>query len=154
MKPVMQTRTGNNPDGPGNCFSACVASILECSLVDLPDEAEIVKELKIKHASKWEGWPDRFKWGHSWKELWDRTQRECMRRGLAMLEVKGPFASEPPEAWCIISATSPRGILHSCVGFGSKILHDPHPDGGGIAEEDRTYIYFVAIDPHTAARIV
>lgn len=142
----MQTRVGTNPESPGNCFSACVASILECTLADLPDEAEIVKGLKEKYGKLWDDWPDRFKWGKSWELLWNQTQDECQRRGLFMLEVKGPFASEPPETWCIISGKSPRGIEHSCVGFGLKIIHDPHPEGGGVAE-DQTHIFFIAINP-------
>jgi hypothetical protein len=150
MKPVMQTRFGQNPDGPGNCFSACVASVLECSLADVPDEAEIVKRLKVEHAGKWEGWPDRFKWGKSWERLWAETQAECLKRGLWMLEVSTPlpFLAEPPrEAWCIISAKSPRGLPHSCVGQGTKVVHDPHLEGGGVAEDERTFIFFVALNP-------
>ena len=38
MKPVYQTKFGV-PDG--NCFNACIASIIECSIGDLPDLCEI-----------------------------------------------------------------------------------------------------------------
>jgi len=152
MIPVMQTRFGNNPDGPGNCFSACVASILECSLADLPDEAEIVTRLKAEHAGKWEMWPNRFKWGKSFERLWTETQEYCRQRGLFMLEIKGPFTGGE-EAWCVISADSPRGLLHSTVGRGLRVVHDPHPEGGGIKEEDRSYIFFVAIDPAVYCRL-
>ena len=66
MIPVMQTRTGQNPEASGNCFSACVASILECTLDDLPDEAKIVQEIKQEvGVEKWQEWPDRFKLGKS-----------------------------------------------------------------------------------------
>ncbi len=150
MKPVMQTRFGQNSDvGSGNCFSACVASVLECTLDDLPDEAWIIAGLRAKHADKWEDWPDRFKWGKSWERLWEETQQECRKRGLFMLEVKGPFTGGD-DVYCIISGKSPRADYdHSCVGRGLNIIHDPHPDGGGVAEEDRTYIFFVAVNPAT-----
>ena len=150
MKPVMQTRVGVDPNAPGNCFTACVASILECSIADLPDEAAIVEELKAEHGGKWDTFPDRFKLGKSWPRLWDATQRECVRRGLWMLEVSAPLPDlqkMPDDCWCIISAPSPRGINHACVGRGERVVHDPHPSGGGVKEEGRTYIFFVAIDP-------
>lgn len=148
MRPIMQTRFGQDPDGPGNCFSACVASVLECSLADLPDEAEIIRQLKVEYGSDWTSWPNRYKWSKSWERLWAQTQEECRKRGLFMLEVKGPFASElTNNVWCIISAQSPRGLPHSCVGRGLQIVHDPHPEGGGVEEADRTYIFFVALDP-------
>jgi hypothetical protein len=152
VKPVTQTRTGNDPNAPGNCFSACVASILECALADLPDEARIVTELKKEFGAKWDGWPDRFKWGKSWERLWTETQKACLTRGLFMLEISGPFACELPGAWCIISAQSPRGLPHAVVGRGLEVVHDPHPEGGGVAERDRTYIFFVAVDPHLSPR--
>lgn len=142
----MQTRTGNDPNGPGNCFSACVASVLECDLAELPDEAEIVKRLKVEFAGQWESWPDRFKWGKSWAQLWVETNNFLRGRGLAMLEVQGPFLSEMPDVYSIVSGKSPRGLEHACVGRGLEIVHDPHPDGGGVADE-RTYVIFVAIDP-------
>ena len=49
--------------------------------------------------------------------------------------------------YTIISANSPRGLPHSCVGKGLKVIHDPHPAGGGVSKEDRTYIFFIKIDP-------
>lgn len=149
MKPVMQTRFGVDPNAPGNCFSACVASVLECALEDLPDEAAIVAEVK-REFPQWETWPNRYKWGKSWERLWNQTQLECARRGLWMLEVKGnPFGVDGiPPVWSIISAKSPRGDFdHSCVGFGKKIVHDPHPDNANVAEVDRTFIFFVALNP-------
>jgi hypothetical protein len=38
MKPVYQTKFGV-PDG--NCFNACVASVIECEIEDLPDLCEV-----------------------------------------------------------------------------------------------------------------
>lgn len=146
--PVCQTRFGNDSDAPGNCFSACVASILECSLEDLPDEIAIIAQLKQEYASVWENWPPRFKWGKSWMRLWEQTQAIVRQRGLTMVEVKGPFPSEiPVDVYCIISGQSPRGLEHSCVGRGLKIIHDPHPSEAGVSEDDRSYIFFVCLDP-------
>ena len=71
-----------------------------------------------------------------------------MACGFFMLEVKGPFGADlPDDVWCIISAKSPRGIDHAVVGKRYEIVHDPYPEGGGVAEEERTYIFFVLIEP-------
>lgn len=148
MKPINQTRVGNDPDAPGNCFSACVASILECSIDCVPDEVQIIKQLKEEYGEqRWKEWPIPYRMGKSWERLWTQTQELLRARGLLMIEVKPPFVSDPTNAYCIISAKSPRGIEHSCVGRGHEIIHDPHPDGGGVAEEDRSYIFFVVLDP-------
>lgn len=148
MKPVMQTRFGADPNAPGNCFSACIASILECALEDLPDEAKIVDAIKQEVGLEvWQSWPDRFKWGKSWLRLWEATQQACVARGFSMVESSGPFG-EHPLTLCIISGKSPRGDFdHACVGRGREIIHDPHPAGGGVGTEGREYLFFVAIDP-------
>lgn len=148
MKPVFQTRFGNSPDAPGNCFSACVASIFECRLSDLPDEAAIVQEI-IREVgfAKWSSWPPRFQLGKSWERLWGATQAWLVRQGLTMLEVTGS-CPEMADCWCIISGKSPRlDCLHACVGFGRTVMHDPYPSGGGVGDEDRSTLYFVRIDP-------
>lgn len=41
MKRVQQTKFG---DGEGNCLTACVASLLECEIDDLPDFSSFGKE--------------------------------------------------------------------------------------------------------------
>ncbi len=45
------------------------------------------------------------------------------------------YSENPPEqeyymAW----GTSPRGIKHSVIYSKGKLVHDPHPDGGGVKD--------------------
>jgi len=140
MKPVDQTRTYSKDDGkepPGNCFQACVASIFELELHEVPDEME-----------HWQS-------GYSRKETWEpywRDHTEWLKgRGLADIEVTRLDDSEWVDMWCVITGPSPRDSQrkHSVVGFGTKIKHDPHPSRDGLGPGDRTYIYFTAIDPMT-----
>lgn len=129
MKPVTQTRFG---EPEGNCFAACVASILECSLTDIPDLLD---------------WPK------------DRNWLEWFNDGLAGKGV-GVFyaAASPAEPFngyipngghFIASGPGPRGLLHSVVMQAqpgklddtgavvnqlNELAHDPNPTGDGILE--------------------
>lgn len=114
MKPVMQTRFGRD----GNCFAACVASIFDLDLDQVPDFA--VKE------------------GIWWEQLceWSRSQ------GFVPLMVKAPFGFGFS---CIASGISKRGLLHAVVWEKGKMIHDPHPDNTGI-EGVNEFLVFVPTD--------
>jgi hypothetical protein len=121
MRPVDQTRFGS-PDG--NCFAACVASLLEIPLEEAPDLMKL---------------PD---WYVAFEE-WLRP------RGL--YPVGFSCDGEPP-GWAlaglhILSGGSPRGdFLHSVVARGREIVHDPHPSRDGLRSlKDR--IVLVPLDP-------
>ena len=99
----------------GNCFSACVASIIETTIADVPffmDPGE---------------WYDRFsKWlkGRGFYPLcfdfdgWEKSEVKRFRSEL------GPH---------ILSGKSPRGEhQHSVVASGLEVVHDPHPSRDGI----------------------
>lgn len=110
MIPVFQTMSLAN-DGQGNCFNACVASILERSLRDV---AAI--------------YPRDPRWHSAWDE-WFAAQ------GL-MIFHHGP--KSPPRGYSIASGYSarlfPEGhekagerIPHACVAFDGVVVHDPFP---------------------------
>lgn len=113
MKPVTQTLTGEQ----GNCFAACVASILEMPLDEVPNFCAVE---------------------HDWFGAFQRWLHE---RGLCALDINiegqvGILSPMPP-MWMILSGPGPRGLLHAVVwrGNGSdgwKIVHDPYPNGRGI----------------------
>jgi len=120
VKPVIQTIFG---DRVGNCFTACLASLLEVPLESLAID------------------PDEFKW-------LDDTQRALKPHGLFYLEIRLDVAVNYPtyamkERLCIMTGKSPRGdFLHAVVGkIGHndadntviyELVHDPHPSGRGI----------------------
>ena len=121
MKPVFQDKFGK-PDG--NCFAACVASILELDYI--PDI---------------NGNDDRW---------WFAVNEFLQPFGLFYLEFKvnhpdGELTLDMIPGFVILVGPGPRGINHAVVGLNGKIIHDPHPDGGGIDVENCGM--FVAINP-------
>jgi hypothetical protein len=110
MKQVYQTKFG---EPEGNCFNACVASILECSLEDLPDLYEIEQT------------------GENWLVGLNNALRPI---GYGIVHI--PASEEKPcEAYIpegchfIASGMGPRGLLHSVVMRQEKerpvFVHDP-----------------------------
>lgn len=130
MKPVDQTRFGG-PDAPpdevGDCFAACMASILELPLASVPPD--------LGSSAEW--------FGHC--NDWLRS------RGLALISFNWDVDQEcawPKGAWHILSGRSPRGDWdHSTVGVEGAVVHDPHPSRGGLRGTKRQVDLFVAIDP-------
>lgn len=127
MRRVMQTMFGARA---GDCFAACVASIL-----DLPREA-------VPHFC---AVPD----GEDW---FADFQTWLAARGLVAFEAALPVPLVPclarmtPGALIIVAGPSPNALpelpcLHACVaratddGAGFEIVHDPHPSGLGIEGE-------------------
>lgn len=119
MKPVDQTTFGLPG---GNCFSACVASLLEIPIDEVPyfmgDTGEV---LAGDDPEKW----------------FERFEQWLSPRGLypILLDIHG--ISWRPAGLHILSGCSPRGRgraddLHSVVAQGSEILHDPHPSRDSV----------------------
>lgn len=112
MKPVIQTKFG---DKKGNCFSACIASILELRIEQVPNFCVDYGENWVKETDKW------------LRENWNLTLLGFVSKGRA-----GIYSL--PAIYHLVSGQSERGINHSCVAFQGKIVHDPHPDQTGIKE--------------------
>lgn len=116
MKPVMQTRTvkpGTKPDDAppeerGNCFAACIASILEVSCDDV-DACLLLDD--------------------AW---WERAHYYCFYAGFALEWRQRDSRIDPPKGYAIAGGRSQRGMMHAVVALDGEIVHDPHPDGGGI----------------------
>lgn len=100
-----------HPDG--NCGSAVIASILELPLRDVPP----------------------FKGDDG---LWFVKLKQWLNeRGLE----PEPHARSvlPVDSYVYVSGMGGRGLRHSCVWWGGPagiIVHDPHPLGGGLVEDD------------------
>jgi len=116
---VMQTILGEH----GNCMRACLASIFDVPIEECPD-------LSAEYDS-----------GGNW---WALLTEWCKTRDLSPRFEYTPC--EPPKGYSMAGGASPRDIGrgHSCVALGGEIVHDPHPDGGGLSSiED--YIWFVNV---------
>ncbi len=132
MKPVSQTLFG---DKIGNCFAACIASLLELPINEVPNFCAYPAD--------------------SWTEKLDEW---LAARGLFSVEVrldpeKPVLYPVPVGVFCILTGPSPRGsFLHSVIGgsvrcgeqHGFEIVHDPHPSGAGFGGVPATAITFLA----------
>lgn len=109
----------------GNCFAACVASILE-----LPLE-------KVPHFVEHENWLD------------------CLQSFLKEWGLFYAFVSEEDKVYCgpwgyhVINGVSDRGIRHSVVGHAGEPVWDPHPSRSGLTGdwEAWTFGVFAQLDP-------
>jgi len=115
MIPVYQDMTVAN-DGCGNCFNACIASILELTLREV---AQIYPNYKGDYYGAWDDW--------------------FGKRGLK-LELRGS-RYRPPQGYAIASGRSSRVypdghdkagqfIHHATVVFDGIVVHDPFPIHG------------------------
>lgn len=131
MKPVDQTIFGTPH---GNCFAACIASILELPIEEVPNF--------IAEGDRW----------------WDAAKAWLDERGYALLWVKhdavrcGYLDPNPlidAGHYFIVCGTSPRcDSLHSVVNHYGKMVHDPHPSRDGFVGEWES---FIVIIPNTLA---
>jgi len=143
MKPVDQTRFGF-PDG--NCFAACVASLLDIGIEDVPDLG-------------------------NWDSDWTRPlNRWLAGRGLAYIEVdtstSTPYYRLPADLLVLLSGLSPRHLktvegepVEHCVvgradgsagGHHFDIVHDPHPSRDGLAGRVTSVAFLLKLDPSSA----
>ena len=125
MKPVLQTLFGG-PDGPidqiGNCFAACLATLLDLDLVDVPHFVQIHRDDNERNAAM-------LKW--------------LTARGFSLICYEyAPWVHQyfGVGAQVILGGKSPRGDWnHAVVGEiraeGWRLLHDPHPSRDGLDGE-------------------
>lgn len=135
MKPVFQTDTTFKT---GNCGEACVASILEIELSDIPmlhnqddpeDGATYCRNLR-KFLSKF---------------------------GMSFIDVSMVEDCDPmdffKDCWVVASGKSPRATedwqKHAVVWRNGEIVHDPHPNGSGL-DEIEMYGVFIKQNPEHA----
>lgn len=122
MKPLRQTSFSVPQRGEmGNCFSTCVASILEVPAV-----------MMVPLFMRQHNWKQHF---HDW----------CLKRGYldewyypehVCIEHNIPYVPLPRDQYSIMSGTSPRNMPkgHSVVAFDGVMVHDPHPDDAGLLD--------------------
>lgn len=126
MKPVDQTLFGGKE---GNCYAACLASLLELSIDDVPNFCA--------HPGNWLGRA----------EEWTRKNH-----GLTMLGFRpkgeGAFYCIPA-VYHIMAGKSPRGLDHAVVAFQGQMVHDPHPSRDGLVSA-REYEFLFPVDDRFA----
>ena len=116
MKPVLQTVCDAER---GNCLSACLASILELALEEVPNFA-----------------------GARPGMFWIQVNHWLQKRGLRALIVLPKHVVMDAGALYIANGVSPRGVRHSVVCEDGRMIHDPHPEGGGVVDVTE-FVYLV-----------
>ncbi|MGE4399373.1 MAG: hypothetical protein AB7D29_07620 [Campylobacterales bacterium] len=112
MIPVRQTKFGVPH---GNCFSACVASMLEMDISEVPDFVPQYGDQWLEHFREW-----LVPKGLDYFETWPKDIIEYL-----------------PKGHMIATGKSPRGDFNHCVivktsepheNLDLVWIHDPHPD--------------------------
>jgi len=128
---VFQTRFGED----GNCLAACIASICEVPLDDVPQPTRE----ELASVEQWHLYLVRLHEGFLWA------------RGVYLLPVSyltNTAQSVAPMGYSILTGRSPRtGGYHSVVCFDGEVVHDPHPQGKGELGEWHNWQVFVSLDP-------
>lgn len=119
---------------PTNCFAACIATVLGCSIEQVPKGA------------------DGASWDFAEVQKWLSDEF-----GLQILEVTFgsggtiyPMATQVP---CIITGPSPRECVtgrHAVVAMtkgllGFEMVHDPHESGAGLGDEPTHASFFIPV---------
>ena len=115
MRPVDQTILDSNR---GNCFTACIASILELPLNAVPHFVLF---------------------GDEW---WDAFLAWLAELGLSASIYPTSDDAYVPPGWTIAGGPSKRfaGRMHACVALDGIVVHDPHPSRDGLPEGIAHYI--------------
>ena len=126
MIPIMQTICDFEN---GDCFRACVASILELPIEKIPNFMGNGPNFFDENIRKW-GDENKIRMidiqFHD-EENRDKSLKDC---------------------YIIASGKSPRNndFMHSIVWFNGKIIHDPHPDKNGIVGNPEIFTLFILKD--------
>jgi hypothetical protein len=137
MKPVFQEII---EPGSGDCFSACLASILEMPLSDIPKFKQLHGADMMKHVRLWAA--EKFDLSVITIQM---ENRESDFSG-ADMRIVGAFGGTP----CIAGGVSPNfeNCNHAVVGqldehgLNFQMTHDPNPSGKGIKGHP-THLYFL-----------
>lgn len=125
MIPRFMTIKHDPPNSFGDCYRCCIASILEIDPETIPHPGC----RGVDH----------------WTEELPNLDRWFRQRGLYHFFVKSSLADlnawqEAIDGYYILGGQSPRGVGHFVVAKNNRMVHDPHPDGGGVTHDlDETY---------------
>ena len=129
MKPVVQTTfgDGHNEGLPcGNCVAACIASILELDIEDVPNFVMM---------------------DHTGGGFWNLLLNEW----LAPYNLHAYFLDRDSyisaDVYCIGMGLTKRGLYHAVVCLGNSMVWDPYPSKDPDPPEFESFMLFVSKDP-------
>jgi hypothetical protein len=142
VTPVLQTQFVA-VDGKGNCLQACIASMLDLPLGDvptfrdMPNMVHAMDRFLISRGKRRIGvsFSGGFEWGDASFEDMNPGNDESLKIGGSPV---------------LIFGKSPRSGDHAIVGefvgrYNWKLLHDPHPDATGIVGSPQSIHFIVPL---------
>jgi hypothetical protein len=130
MIPVDQTKFGVPF---GNCFEACVASIIELPLEQctiFPQGVDFKSETDIRTGKHW--WPITTEW---------LLEKDVFPVFVMASELRG----RSPRGYSIMSGKAERGFQHSVVALDGIMVHDPHSSRVGLLQVRDFIILFPVV---------
>lgn len=148
MIPVTQTKVvvRNSKDEMvvrGNCYAACIASILDKTIDEVPN----VETLFHVDDTFWYIVMRTYLTSIGWEICPDNMfQRFHPNSGFSFdgtdLNGKIPEWYDYVDRFYLVSGLSPRGVQHMCIYRNGKLIHDPHPTREGLLTEE----YFESLE--------
>lgn len=131
-----------------DCFRACVASLLELALDDIPDFTEEEKKgWYDEEGNMTHGEPQQF------LDYVNRLNSDFLSMfNLNILPARFNTVYEFPRGYSIKSGTvtsegPAKGFDHAMVAFNGDVIHDPSPTPNREYRYDNTYYVFIILDP-------
>ena len=132
MKPVNQSTFGSDQnilDKIGDCFLACLASLLDVELSSVPRD-----------------------WLHLDSETFHSKYNTWLMdtHGLYVVDLSTDTPEMVLHGYHVIQGRSPRSkhpnvFDHCVVGLNGQMVHDPHPSGDGVEDGGSGLIYSVLV---------
>lgn len=140
MIPVQQTKVViKNSKGEmivrGNCYAACIASIMELPITEVPN----VETLYHIDGSLWIEIMLAFTNSKGYDLCSDNMLKRFHPNETGGFDFSGtdengkiPEYYEYKDKYYLVSGLSPRGFSHTCIYQNGKLVHDPHPTKEGL----------------------
>ena len=121
MTPQKQRFRHNPPETFGDCASACLASLLDMPIEDVPHFSKLF-------------WEDRDGWGKAEKEFLASKGLRKAQFGYSseLKDVLLYMKEANPDMYYILLGTSKNGTHHDVIGLNDEIVWDPSIDNSGI----------------------
>jgi hypothetical protein len=137
--PVMQTRF-YDPEAPpgeqrGNCLSAVVASLMHLPIEAVPNFVQ--EHVDTDGEKDW--------WQSCWRFIHEQGYHAVLLRDET--QPNSPFPLPKPGEPYLVSGISPRNpeVHHIVIYQDGRMLHDPHPDGTGLASLDDDFRWTIRL---------